>query len=88
MIEINLQYKPIFDKSYIDGACSIIADFMGSVRANVSEALDVGYYQAVTLYLQLLKSICEHSVKDEYYCYFDDLYSPEYIEYVRGFPNA
>ena len=35
--------------------------------------MDVGLYkQAVTMYLQLLKSMCEHFVD------FDDMYSPEY----------
>ncbi len=31
------------------------------------------------MYLQLLKAMCIHFVEDEHYCYFDDLYSPEYI---------
>jgi hypothetical protein len=30
------------------------------------------------MYLQLLKSMANHFVKDEHYCYFDDMYSPEY----------
>ena len=25
-----------------------------------------------------VKSMCEHFVEDEHYCYFDDMYSPEY----------
>ena len=45
----------------------------------IKEALDAGLYkQAVTMYLQLLKSMCEHFVEYEHYCYFDDMYSPEY----------
>ena len=45
----------------------------------IKEALDAGLYKhAVTMYLQLLKSMCEHFVKDEHYCYFDGMYSPEY----------
>ena len=32
----------------------------------------------VTLYLQLLASMCKHFVEDEHFCYFDDMYSPEY----------
>lgn len=31
------------------------------------------------MYLQLLKAMCLHFVADEHYCYFDDLYSPEYV---------
>lgn len=30
------------------------------------------------MYLQLLKSMTKHFVEDEHYCYFDDMYSPEY----------
>ena len=45
----------------------------------IKEALDAGLYkQTVTMYLQLLKSMCKHFVEDEHYCYFDDMYSPEY----------
>ena len=45
----------------------------------IKEILAVGMYkQAVTLYLQLLKSMTKHFVEDEHYCYFDDMYSPEY----------
>jgi len=25
-----------------------------------------------------VKSMCDHFVEDEHYCYFDDMYSPEY----------
>jgi len=46
----------------------------------IKEALDAGLYkQAVTMYLQLLQSMCKHFVEDEqHYCYYDDMYSPEY----------
>lgn len=30
------------------------------------------------MYLQLLKSMCEHFIKDEYWCCFDDMYSPKF----------
>ncbi len=45
----------------------------------IKEALDARLYkQAVTQYLQLLKSMVNHFVDDEHFCYFDDMYSPEY----------
>ena len=45
----------------------------------IKEALDAGLYkQAVTMYLQLLKSMTKHFVEDEHWCYFDDWYSPDY----------
>lgn len=62
-----------------EGQCDRIAGLMSVEADFIKEALDAGLYkQAVTMYLQLLKSMCEHFVEDEHYCYFDDLYSPEY----------
>ena len=51
----------------------------------IKEALDAGLYkQAVTMYLQLLKSMTKHFVEDEHYCYFDDMYSSEYMMLKDG----
>lgn len=79
MIQPNPRYEAIFDVRNIDDDCDNIARLM-SVEANlIKEALDAGLYkQAVTMYLQLLKSMCNHFVEDEHYCYFDDMYCPEY----------
>lgn len=79
MIRLNPRYEAIFDVRNIDDDCDNIARLM-SVEANlIKEALDAGLYkQAVTMYLQLLKSMCNHFVEDEHYCYFDDMYCPEY----------
>ena len=80
MITLNPQYEAIFDARNIDEDCNKIADEINDVaRMQIKEILAVGMYrQAVTLYLQLLKSMCKHFVEDEHYCYFDDMYSPEY----------
>ena len=79
MIRLNPRYEAIFDSRNIDQDCDKIAGLM-SVEGNfIKEALDAGLYkQAVTMYLQLLRSMCDHFVEDEHYCYFDDMYSPEY----------
>lgn len=80
MIELNRQYEKIFDPRNIDDDCSKIAGLMSSEAALIKEAMDAGLFkQAVTMYLQLLKAMFLHFVDDEHYCYFDDLYSPEYI---------
>ena len=79
MISHNPQYEMIFDPRNIDDDCDKIAGLMSSEVNVIKEAMDAGLYkQAVTMYLQLLKSMCEHFVEDEHYCYFDDMYSPEY----------
>ena len=79
MIELNPRYEAIFDVRNIDDDCDKIAALMKDEANLITEALDAGLdAKAVTMYLQLLKSMCDHFVKDEHYCYFDDLYSPEY----------
>ena len=79
MIQLNPRYEAIFNPDNIDQDCDGIASLMNVETDFIKEALDAGLYkQAVTMYLQLLKSMCEHFVEDEHYCYFDDMYSPEY----------
>lgn len=79
MIQLNPRYEAIFNPDNIDQDCDGIASLMNVEADFIKEAVDAGLYkQAVTMYLQLLKSMCEHFVEDEHYCYFDDMYSPEY----------
>ena len=79
MIEINPQYEKIFDPRNIDNDCDTIAHEVDAVGDTIKEAMNAGLFkQAVTMYLQLLKTMCIHFVEDEHYCYFDDMYSPEY----------
>ena len=80
MIQLNPQYEAIFNPWNIDEDCNKIADEINDVaRMQIKEILAVGMYkQAVTLYLQLLQSMVDHFVEDEHYCYFDDMYSPEF----------
>ena len=80
MIEINPRFEQIFDVCNIDDECSKIAKLMSGEAELIKEAISTGLLrQAVTMYLQLLKAMCIHFVEDEHYCYFDDLYAPEYI---------
>ena len=79
MIQLNPRYEAIFNPDNIDQDCDRIASLMSVEVDFIKEALDAGLYkQAVTMYLQLLKSMCDYFVEDEHYCYFDDMYSPEY----------
>ena len=80
MIQINPQYEAIFNPRNIDDDCNKIAEEINdAARKQIKEILEVGKYkQAVTLYLQLLNSMVNHFVDDEHFCYFDDMYSPEY----------
>ena len=78
MIQLNPRYEAIFNPDNIDQDCDRIASLMSVEVDFIKEALDAGLYkQVVTMYLQVLKSMCKHFVKDEHYCYFDEMYSPE-----------
>ena len=79
MIQLNPRYETIFNPDNIDQNCDRIAGLMSDEGKFIKEALDAGLYkQGGAMYLQLLKSMCEHFVVDDHYCYFDDMYSPEY----------
>jgi len=80
MPQLNPRYEAIFDVRNIDQDCDKIAALMHDEARLIREAMDAGLYkQAVGMYLQLLNSMCKHFVEDEHYCYFDDMYSPEYV---------
>ena len=79
MIQFNPWYEAIFNPDNIDQDCDRIASLMNVEADIIKEALAAGLYkQAVTIYLQLLQSMVNHFVDDEHFCYFDDMYSPEY----------
>ncbi len=79
MIHLNPQYEAIFSPDNIDVDCDSISREVDVVGETIKEKLRVGMYkQAVTIYLQLLKSMTKHFVEDEHWCYFDDWYSPDF----------
>ena len=79
MIAINKSYESIFDRKNLDKDCEKIAQEISFIGDQIEKTLDADKHkQAVTMYLQLLKSMTNHFVEDEHYDYFDDLYSPEY----------
>ncbi len=79
MLQLNPRYEAIFAPKNIDQDCDRIASLMNVEGNIIKETLDAGMYkQAVTMYLQLLQSMCKHFVEDEHHYYFDDIYSPDY----------
>lgn len=67
MIQLNPRYEEIFDPENIDQDCDRIAGLMSDEGEFIKEVLGAGLYkQAVTMYLQLLKSMCEHFEEDEH----------------------
>ena len=79
MIEINPEYEKIFNSHNIDDDCEKIAHKITVEGDRIIEILKAGMFkQAVTMYLQLMNSLAKHFIEDEHYCYFDDMYSPDY----------
>ena len=59
MIQLNPRYEVIFDLGNIDQDSDRIAGMMSDEGKFIKETLDAGLYkQGVTMYLQLLKSMC------------------------------
>ena len=74
MIQLNPRYEAIFNPDNIDQDCDRIASLMNVEADFIKEALDAGLYkQAVTMYLQLLKSaIQNHDIDAESLALLDE----------------
>lgn len=74
------EIESIFNPRNLDGDCDYIAHLLREYETIISECMDCGNYnKAVTLLLAILDSLTRHFVEDEHYTYFDDMYSPEYV---------
>lgn len=72
--------EEIFVPRNLDPNCNTIGDLLYDYGEKfILSALEDGEYAiAVDHYLQLLDSLCAHFILDEHWCWFDDLYSPDY----------
>ena len=90
VIPLNEDYETrIFASSNIGWDCDLISYLMHDENERIMALANRGEYQEAALrFMQLAKSMCRHFISDEHYCYFDDLYSPEYaIDYLVYFFN-
>ena len=72
--------EAIFSERNIDEDCDTIANLLSPYRKKVHESIRQGNYaEAVTVLIEVLKSLTYHFVEDEHYDYFDDMYSPDYV---------
>lgn len=79
MIDYNPKYEEIFNPHNIDDDCNKIAKDIAVEGEQIKELLDAGLIkEGLVMYLQLMKSMAKHFIEDEHYCFFDDMYSPEY----------
>ena len=90
VIPLNEDYETkIFARSNVGWECDLISFLMYDENERIKALANRGEYQEAALrFMQLAKSMCRHFISDEHYCYFDDLYSPEYaIGYLVDFFN-
>lgn len=90
VIPLNEDYETrIFASSNVGWDCDFISLLMHEENECIKALANRGEYQEATLrFMQLAKSMCRHFISDEHYCYFDDMYSPEYaIDVLIDFFN-
>jgi hypothetical protein len=80
VISINPEYEQnIFNGRWIGIDGDLLNFLLIPETERIEKLLDDGEQMtAATLAMQLVKSLCIHFVEDEHWCYFDDLYSPEF----------
>lgn len=74
--------ESIFNPHNIDTDCDTIANMLCSFKEVINKDMAKGnYHQAFDTFLEILESLSNHFVEDEHFCYFDDMYSPDYTCY-------
>ena len=80
MISFKEKIEVVFNPRNIDGDCDKIAFLLQPYGVQIKEMLKKGEcHEAFTLFYEILDSLSRHFVEDEHYCYFDDMYSPDYV---------
>lgn len=80
LISLKTEIESIFNERNLDEDCNTIARLLLPYQKLVRGYIEEGFYEdAVLVFLEILESLTNHFVKDEHYCYFDDMYSPDYV---------
>ena len=76
---LKREIESIFNPRNIDTDCNMISDLLWSYEKKIKEDMSKGNYRKTfETFLEILESLSYHFVKDEHFCYFDDMYSPDY----------
>lgn len=71
--------ESIFNPHNIDTDCDTITNLLCSFKEVINKDMAEGNYrQAFDTFLEILEFLSYHFVEDEHFCYFDDMYSPDY----------
>lgn len=76
---LKIEIESIFNPRNIDTDCDTIANLLCSFKEVINKDMMKGnYHQAFDTFLEILDSLSNHFVEDEHFCYFDDMYCPDY----------
>lgn len=76
---LKREIETIFNSRNIDTDCDTIANLLYPFKEVINKDMAKGnYHQAFDTFLEILESLSYHFVEDEHFCYFDDMYSPDY----------
>lgn len=76
---LKREIEAIFNPRNIDTDCDTIANLLCPFKEVINKDMAKGnYHQAFDTFLEILESLSYHFVEDEHFCYFDDMYSPDY----------
>ena len=79
---LKREIESIFNPRNIDMDCNMISNLLLPYEKMIKEDMSKGNHRkAFETFLEILESLSYHFVKDEHFCYFDDMYSPDYICY-------
>lgn len=76
---LKKEIEMIFNPRNIDQDCDTISNLLYPYKDVIKEEMEKSNYRkAFEIFLEILESLSYHFVKDEHFCYFDDMYSPNY----------
>ena len=76
---LKKEIEQVFSPSNLDQDCDTIDRLLTPFEDMISDNMSQGkYHEAFETLLEILESLSYHFVEDEHFCYFDDMYSPDY----------
>ena len=82
MTPLKGEIESVFNPCNIDEDCRRIAGLLYPYKESIRDLLNHREFtEAFSIFYEILESLSYHFVKDEHYCHFDDMYSPDYVCY-------
>ena len=76
---LKREIESIFNPRNIDMDCKMISNLLLPYEKMIKEDMSKGNHRnAFETFLEILESLSYYFVKDEHFCYFDDMYCPDY----------